>query len=380
MSLWSYANPQGKQPAKELCDVLIVCDPDIAIVSVKAPTLTDTGQPRTDWRRWQRRAITSSCEQIHGAERWLKGARMVIRHDGSPGLPLPPTSERRIHRVAVALGSQGKVPIQFGDFGKGFVHVFDEASLMIILTELDTVTDFVSYLSAKEALYRNGTETMFAGGEEDLLAYYLHNGCLFPPGPTRIMVPDTVWQEFSSKSEYKAKKAADRGSYAWDGLINGVAQDLMAGNLEFGPSLTESEIGLRAMAKESRFARRVLAKAFKEFLDQSHQAGSRMLISPSGVVYVFVATPHGTNRRFRSAELGNRCFVARGLNQGHAEVVGIATEQYERGRGFSIDLCYLKKETWTAADQDHMERMQKDLGYFTAPRTSEVSEDEYPRG
>ena len=35
LSLWSYANAQGKS-GKELCDILVVCDPDIVIVSVKA--------------------------------------------------------------------------------------------------------------------------------------------------------------------------------------------------------------------------------------------------------------------------------------------------------------------------------------------------------
>jgi hypothetical protein len=34
LSLWSYANPLGKN-GKELCDILIVCDPDIVIFSVK---------------------------------------------------------------------------------------------------------------------------------------------------------------------------------------------------------------------------------------------------------------------------------------------------------------------------------------------------------
>ena len=35
LSLWSYANPRGK-PGKELCDILIVCEPDLVIFSVKA--------------------------------------------------------------------------------------------------------------------------------------------------------------------------------------------------------------------------------------------------------------------------------------------------------------------------------------------------------
>jgi hypothetical protein len=48
----------------------------------------------------------------------------------------------------VALGGRREGPVSQGDFGKGFVHVFDERSLDIVLSELDTVTDFVQYLLA----------------------------------------------------------------------------------------------------------------------------------------------------------------------------------------------------------------------------------------
>lgn len=34
LSLWRYANPRGKN-GKELCDVLIVCDPHVIAISVK---------------------------------------------------------------------------------------------------------------------------------------------------------------------------------------------------------------------------------------------------------------------------------------------------------------------------------------------------------
>lgn len=43
LSLWSYANPLGKN-LKELCDTLIVCDPDIIIISVKNIQITDSGK------------------------------------------------------------------------------------------------------------------------------------------------------------------------------------------------------------------------------------------------------------------------------------------------------------------------------------------------
>lgn len=175
LSLWSYANPLGKN-SKELCDTLIVCDPDIIIISVKDVRITDSDDISIDWKRWRKRAIDDSAKQIYGAERWIEGASHVIRSDGTIGIRLPEKQNRRIHRVAIALGNQGKSPIAFGDFGKGFVHVFDKVSLNIVMDELDTIGDFVEYLSAKERLYLSGRRTLFHGGEEDLLALYLHGG------------------------------------------------------------------------------------------------------------------------------------------------------------------------------------------------------------
>ena len=116
LSLWSYANPRGKNSGKELCDTLVVCDPNVVIVSVKACDLAKTGDAETNGARWRKRTIDESLKQIYGAERWVRTAPQVIRSDGSPGLPLP--SPRRIHRVAVAAGGRRQTPIESRDFGK----------------------------------------------------------------------------------------------------------------------------------------------------------------------------------------------------------------------------------------------------------------------
>ncbi len=88
LSLWSYANPRGRNN-KELCDILVVCDPDILIISVKEIDFAGTGDSLVDQERWQRRAIDDSCKQIYGAARWLDTATNVIRSDNTAGLPLP---------------------------------------------------------------------------------------------------------------------------------------------------------------------------------------------------------------------------------------------------------------------------------------------------
>jgi hypothetical protein len=200
LSLWSYANPK-KDKAKELCDILVVCEPEIVIFSVKEIHATSSGNVSVDFDRWRKKAIVGSVKQIYGAERWIKNASHVIRSDGTQGLSIPDNSTRRIHRIAVALGGGGKFPIEFGNFGKGFVHVLDEKSFITIMRELDTVADFIEYLIAKEQLYSSGIKTIFQGGEEDLLAIYIHHGRKFPENYETLVIGDDLWSGLISRPE-----------------------------------------------------------------------------------------------------------------------------------------------------------------------------------
>ena len=378
LALWSYAKPRGKK-GKELCDVLAVCDPSVVIFSVKDLAMPASGSAEIDWQRWHRGAIEESVKQIYGAERWLQSATNVIRSDGTLGLALPDRSRQRIHRVAVALGSGGSAPIYMGDFGKGFVHVLAEDSLEAILSELDTVTDLVSYLIAKEEFLRDGTRSILHGGEKDLLAMYLTAGRRFPTDVDLVVVDNGIWDHFVNRPEYQAKKEADRDSYAWDGIVDIFSEDVLRGRLEFGAGLNQNERGLRAMATESRFARRVLGKAFMDFFERAsrNDVRARFVKSPSNVGYVFLARPHGYPRDARLNELDMRCFVARGLHPDISTVVGLATEQYTQGKGFSFDLVHLHMPKWTPAHQEHMVRVQSEFSYFTQPQERRSSEDEY---
>lgn len=283
--------PQGKDPGKELCDILVVCDPDVIIFSVKERGYKESGNSSVDDDRWRKKAIDASCKQIYGAERWINTASNVITSEGETALPFPAISRRRIHRVAVALGSQGKVPLYFGDFGKGFVHVFDEVSLNVVMNELDTISDFVKYLSDKEDLYARGAMTVFTS-ERDLLAFYLRQNREFPQDPDILIFEDDLWESFVKKPEYRAKKEADQISYAWDRLIETLCEDYRSeGLLSEHPfsatSLTDVEMLIRVMARENRFCRRLLGKKFLEFLELSraNKVRSRVVPSLSGSMY-----------------------------------------------------------------------------------------------
>lgn len=396
LSLWSEANPLAR-PGKELCDLLVVCDPDVVIFSVKEVALGKSGQTTVDWERWRRRAVDDSAKQIYGAERWIRRNRITTRADGSAGLPLPNPDALRIHRVAVALGSEGEVPFEQGGLDRGFVHVLDELALERVLGELDTVRDFVEYLAAKEALVASGRGPILLTGEHDLLAVYLQQGRRFPPGEDGLLIEPGAWETLTAKSEWRRRKDADAESYVWDGLIETLTE-LTGGPGSVGAQeLPEREAVLRDMARENRFARRILAAAFNEFMRDAAalKTRARVVRSPSGTVYVFLAAARDEDRTGRVQELTMRCVVARGLAEqagivfatdretgengaGPPVVVGLATERYAAGQGFSLDAVRVSIPVWTADHQRTFEGIQRDLGYFAAPRYTQARADEYP--
>jgi hypothetical protein len=288
--------------------------------------------------------------------------------------------------VAVALGGKGKTPLYFGDFGKGFIHVFDEVSLEVVMKELDTITDFIKYLEDKEQLYYRGVQTIFeAGGEENLLAFYLHNNRKFPDKPDLLIFDDNLWRTFAAKEEYQTKKRADRISYVWDRLIETLSEDYRSEHLisehPFSVTqLSEIELVIRVMACENRFSRRLLGSKFIDFLEltRTQNVRSRVVPSLSGVNYVFLAHPYGEDRKYRMTELAGRCFVVRGLKPESKLVIGIATEEYKPNQGFSLDVLHLHKLSWIEEDQKHLEYLQKEFGYFISPVQTHLNEDEYP--
>ncbi len=148
----------------------------------------------------------------------------------------------------MALGGKREGSVSQGDFGKGFVHVFDERSLDIVLGELDTITDFVQYLTDKEAFA--GRPTGIVGADEDVLALYLGENRTFPGHCDLLIADDTCWAGFSQQAEYLAKKEADQPSCAWDRIIELLSQEFREGYLQPGVTLGDLEQVVRVMASE----------------------------------------------------------------------------------------------------------------------------------
>lgn len=189
LSLWSYSGIYRDQDVgrnregKEVCDLLVVFENHILIFSDKDCAFPDTGNLRLDWSRWFRRAVWESAGQVWGAERWVRTYpdRLFTDRKCTQRFPidLPKPSDAIFHRIVVAHdvsprwkrehGGSGSLmitphrigkmhydplvsdlmPFAVGDLDptKGFVHVFDDTSLEVVMRTLDTVTDFIHYLS-----------------------------------------------------------------------------------------------------------------------------------------------------------------------------------------------------------------------------------------
>ena len=189
----------------ELCDLLVIFGDDVTIFSDKYVQFSQSIDTQIAWKRWFKKAIVRSANQLFGAESWLRQYpnRIYLDPHCQQRLPIsiPDLSRIRVHRVAVALGvydackeyfggnSLGSLivhsdlkgnfhysrPFSIGHVNptKGFVHVFEDFTLDAVLRELDTITDFVAYLSKREEFLSRERPVVWATGEEQLLSIYL---------------------------------------------------------------------------------------------------------------------------------------------------------------------------------------------------------------
>ena len=365
---------------KELCDILVICDPAVIVISVKEILLKETIDPAIAHARWERKAVQESVGQIYGAEGWLQSATNVVRNDGQAGLKLPPAERRQVFRIAVAFGDNGKAVIKSGNYGEGFVHVMTEQSFREVLSELDTITDFTDYLKAKEAFAGSDTEMICEGSEANMLGWYLTHERTFPTATHLSIFDETIWAGLQTNPSFLRRKEADRVSYVWDRLTE-VLSDPNAKTLEGPPiELTDLELALRVMARESRFARRGLSAFVREFLEdaKAQKTRARLFNGTSGIIYVFVYFSHCDDAVKRREELTGRCYVARYLIGAGSVIIGIGLSPHIPGKGSTSDLTYMQFPGWTAENEAEAIQIQKEGKFWINAIPQRRHIEEYP--
>jgi hypothetical protein len=318
-SLFSFVNPIGKK-GKELCDVIIICGKDIVLISVKEININLTDNYDVDYNRWNTRAIEDSVKQLNGAERFLKAVSSFKLKGSEEEIELP--IEKNFFKIALAIGGRDKFPIPESIQNNGYVNIMDEVSFHSITLELDTITDFISYLKEKQTKLSN---VYFTGnGEEDLLAYYLFNEFNFPD-KTYLVFDEGLYKSLKKDKLYIKEKKERQESYIWDFIINHSAQNHFTQNGYNTKSLNGLMKAYEIMAQETRFERVKLVNNLNEVIKTNIRA--RIYFSPSfnHVIYVFVSGKFN-NQKERLKELEIRCMVAAFLMNKSAVVIGIAWE------------------------------------------------------
>ena len=167
LSLWSYPGlfrDQGVAAqgiGKEICDLLVVFENHVIIFSDKDCQFPSTGDIKTDWNRWFKKAVYKSAEQAWGAVRWIKSNpnRIFIDQKCSQPFPLelPDPEEASYHIVVVAHGCEERCRAEIGGSGSLVInteaigkdnHIIDsESGIPFELGDLDPSKEFVHVLT-----------------------------------------------------------------------------------------------------------------------------------------------------------------------------------------------------------------------------------------
>lgn len=417
LSFWSYPNvfrdqgrtssqrSEAKGDGKELCDLLVIFENHIIIFSDKQCVFPSNGDIQLDWSRWFRKAVKDAAHQIWGAERWIFNYPDSIFLDSKCTQRLPiqiPYKENAvIHRIVVAHGASEECIKQLGGTGslmihpsvigdmhtgnqenpcipfavgqidpnKGYVHVFDDFSLEVVMKTVDTISDFTRYLTKKEELILNG-KLVAASGEEDLLAHYLQSIdekgehtflSETDQGITAISVWEGLWEDFCNHPSRLAQIKANEISYSWDKLIEKFLFHITTGTsyLMSHPDIKSQEEVFRFLAKENRTRRRFLAESIHDLIkktpDNARTTRTLLPVNPGDPCYLFLLMSKRTTlsyeeyREVRGQLLAGYLRITKLKFPEIKDIVGIATEtglSEER----SEDFMYLNARDWTEED------------------------------
>ncbi len=360
---WCFLNPSLPNN-EELCDLLVVFDDTAIIWQIKDLKLDKNG-------KYKKAEVDKNLRQLAGARRQLFNLKTPI-YLKNARRSVDTSKIQQVFLISVLLG-EGEDFFSFVDEIKDKkVHVFTRDFTQIVLNELDTVSDFVEYLKAKEQFIDTDKSLVIIGGEEEFLAFYLMNDRSFKrfAEADHIMIQDGSWEHLQNKPEYKAKKKEDEISYGWDSIINRAHE----GSEKY-------ELVARELARPNRFQRRYLSKVFFEahvlaHKDEKHDL-FRRIMPGDGITYCFLFQDDPEPRNNRKAMLTAICWIARGKYQQNKKVLGIATEMKIRPT-CSHDFVLMNLPTWTEENQKNMEQLQKDTGIFVNPIVRYTHEDEYP--
>jgi hypothetical protein len=435
--LWCFPNvytDEGKRTpnadGRELCDLLVIFEDQIIVFSDKHCEFHTHADLKVSWQRWYRKAILKTVNQLFGAEKWITEHidRLFLDSKCAQRFPVSLTSEKqyRVHLVAVTRGSAHATAAYFGSGASGsyivntsltgdqhlttpfevgfpdsrrrFAHVFDEVSFDLLMAEIDTISDFVAYLSRRQDFLMGATK-IFAAGEEELLAQYFlntdENGHCFRNWEQHYenaVFREGGWREINRGARFSARRETYEQSYFWDSLIRFFIDQLGRTTLD-GPRIlpmSDLEECVRDMASENRFRRRLLSDSARTVFGRELEPGSRYLriiepINSDGRVYVFLAfAAHvgWSGERYsvvRKECLMTACWVAKWKYPESRCIVGLAHEPAgTASTSFDVAVLKLGSEPLSSEELAELEPLRKKWRILEKPIWTKENIDEFP--
>jgi len=364
---WCYPNPV-LEDGKELCDLLVVFG-DVAIIwQIKSLKLRADGH-------YNSREVEKNARQAVGAARRLLdvGRPLVLQNARRGEEEFDPATIRETFLISVLAGDGEDFLAATHSANGRVVHVFTADFMELALHELDTTSDFVDYLRAKEELLAH-TKLLILGGEEELLATYLLAGRSFDSfsEATLLTIEDGSWEGYQSRGDTKRKKSADEISYSWDGIIDRAHECDEA----------SYELVARELARTSRLERRILAKAMFEAAVLADKDGVhplfRRTLDFNGRTYAFLFMDVDESERdVRQRNLIAMCYAARSKFRNNSMVIGIATEKVLQP-SCSYDFCRLEIVDWSDDDEQIAAKLREEARYYADSTLRHAQEYEYP--
>jgi len=416
LKLWSYANPY-KDDGNELCDLIAIFENHVFIFFDRETSSFNNANKDVllAWERWKKKVIDKQIVSANGAEKYIKSNKPIYL-DSKRTTPLPLgvlSSDCNIHKIIVAHGASdacknfsdeninGSLMISYGDPRDDFpfpfavyldktnpIHVFDSYNLSIVLKELDTFYDFISYVIAKERAIK-GMEMLSYAGEEELLAYYFkhfdeENNMHFILDKYAtyncLNIGQGFWKQFCESDQYKHKKEEDKVSYFWDRLIQQTCQHAFDGTLITDQDFFRGPSAIYEMAKEPRFIRRALSKhileAIKCFPEEVSAITRFVSFMPSfykekGYVFLQLYKRNISNyseyRLVRQNMLEVACGATKNKYPHLNKVIGIAVDAPRHRKENSEDFILLNCEEWTDENKKRYEEYNKNMGFYSHP-------------
>jgi hypothetical protein len=311
LKYWCYPGPKDEQGSrKEICDLLILFRDTMIILSVK------NYEFKGNYERYFRSTLDKAVSQVAGAERRLfdTGRKLLIHHSDLGEIELDPSKYKKVYRVIV---NHSIAPLfypggRLTSTGK-YVHIFNWNAFLGVVRELDTIPDFIQYLSERELIFHdknttimNGTEeeweahvqqafldyntnridqgpnfVLISGSESDLLADFLWNNRKFNKhfydrsfngGSFEL---DGKWIDYLKRKEVQNKKAADRASYFVD--------EFLKNEVLYKQDHTNLALAVELLSL-SRFERRIIGSEFLAFWGKYSNAGKDYIVRRYGKV------------------------------------------------------------------------------------------------